>query len=317
MLRFMNWRITLAATAAVAALSFSGCGDDDEDILQPEPMTAFALHFAAIHEGEEVGCGDRLTGFGATTSAEVEISDLRFYVSNIQFLDANGDEVPVELDQNEFQYVSTDGDVALIDLTGTASGACAGEGLTYAEGTARTNSVVTGMTRVGDVKRIAFDVGVPQRVQKRVIANNTAEDAPSPLRELHWSWGYAYRNFVMNFTILDGGIAGEGYLHVGSTECGGDGTRALTDRQTCGKPNAPAVVFSTFNLAADTVAVDIGELLASLDFRVAQNESTMVPGVACHSSSAQGDCPQIFDNLGIDIADGETNAALNAVFKTK
>lgn len=315
--RFKQWGVLLAASCAVAALAVTGCGDDDDELLQPEPMTPFTLHFAAIHDAQEVGCGDRLTGFGATLSAEVEISDLRFYVSNIQFFDANGDAVPLELDQNEFQYTSADGDVALIDLTGTATGACAGEGLSFPEGTARTNGVVTGSTRVGDVKRIAFDVGVPQRVQKKVIANNTAEDAPSPLREMHWSWGYAYRNFVMNFTILDGGVAGEGYLHVGSTDCGGDGTRALTDRQTCGKPNAPAVAFNAFSLAADTVAVDVGELLASLDFRVAQDESTTVPGVACHSSSAQGDCPQIFDNLGIDITDGETSATLNAVFKVK
>jgi uncharacterized repeat protein (TIGR04052 family) len=294
--------------AAVVVLALSGCGD--EDTVTPEEMEAFVLQFAAVYGGQEVGCGDRLTGFGAM---EAEVSDLRFFVSNVQFFDAEGDPVEMELDQNEFQYHSAEGDVALIDLTGASVGACAGTGLSFPEGTARTNSVLTGSTYLDRVRQITFDVGVPQAVQKAVIENHTAEDAPSPLGDLHWSWGFAYRNFVMNFTILDGAVAGEGYLHVGSTDCGGDGTKALTDRQSCGKPNTASVILDPFSLGTNSVGIDVAALLDGVDFLVDQS-GMMVPGVACHSSVDQPDCPQIFSNLGIDIADGGDSAALNTVF---
>jgi uncharacterized repeat protein (TIGR04052 family) len=301
-------------TAAAAALVglLAGCGDDDE-MVTPEEMSAFALRFAAVYQGSEVGCGDRLTGLGTGGTAEAEMNDLRFYVSSVQFFDEAGDPVETELDENEFQYHSAEGDVALIDLTDTSAGACAGMGLGFPEGTARMNDVITGRTFIDRVRQVTFEVGVPQRVQKAVIANHTAEDAPSPLREMHWSWGFAYRNLVLNFTILDGGVAGEGYLHVGSTACGGDGVKALTDQQSCGRPNTAAVLISSFSLDDDTVGIDLGALLANLDFLVDQSQ-VLVPGVSCHSSDSQPDCPQIFDNLGIDIADGGARADLNTVF---
>jgi hypothetical protein len=135
---------------------------------------------------------------------------------------------------------------------------------------------------------------------------------------MHWSWAYAYRNFVMNFVIDDGGVAGEGYLHVGSTDCGGDGTRALTDRDHCGKLNTPAVAFEHFHLD-DVVTVDIGSLLAGVDFRVAESDtsSVTVPGVACHSSPDQPDTQPIFLNLGVDMATGDADASQNSVFKVQ
>ena len=77
----------------------------------------------------------------------VEVSDLRFYVSNLRFFDAGGEQLTVELDENEFQYVDASGNAVLVDLTGTDAGACSGDGITFPEGTARTNAVVTGRVR--------------------------------------------------------------------------------------------------------------------------------------------------------------------------
>ncbi len=300
------------AMAVVACFLLTSCGDKD-GIQLPEELSSFSLRFAAVHNGDEIGCGDRMTGLGASQKTEAELSDLRFYISNVQFFDEAGNPVYVELDENEFQYMSPEGDVVLIDLTDASEGACAGKGLGFPEGTARKNDLLTGRTILGDVRKISFDVGVPQAVQKAVIANNTAEDAPSPLREMHWSWGYAYRNFVMNFTILDGDVAGEGYMHVGSTDCGGDGTKALTDRDACGKPNTASVLLDAFVLGDNSVGVDLDALLANIDFLVDQS-GTMVPGVSCHSSVDQADCPDAFQNLGINIATGAADAALNTVF---
>ena len=314
---FRTLRAALAAVGVATLLVVTGCGGDGGgDTNNTATTQAFSLRFAAVDAGHVVGCGSAMGGFGPNQTDTVQISDLRFYVSNIQFFTAEGQKLAVTLDRNEFQYVSSDGTVALVDLTGTSIGACAGTGLTYPEGTARTNAAVTGTADAGKIDRVSFDVGVPQHLMKKVIADHTAEDAPSPLAEMHWSWAFAYRHFVMNFTMVDGnGTSGEGYVHVGSTDCGGDGTKALTDREACGNLNTPAVSLTGFDLATDTVAVNIRRILANLDFEMASTDAT-VPGVACHSSVEQPDCAMIFANFGINQATGASSASLNTVFST-
>jgi len=310
---FGTARGALAAVGVATSLLIAGCGGDGGGN-DTATSQAFALRFAAVDAGHVVSCGSTMSGFGPNQTDDVQISDLRFYVSNLQFFTAQGQKLAVELDRNEFQYVSDDGTVALVDLTDTSAGACAGTGLSYPEGTARTNAAITGKADAGKIERVSFDVGVPQHLMKKVIADHTAEDAPSPLAEMHWSWAFAYRHFVMNFTMVDGnGTAGEGYVHVGSTDCGGDGTKALTDREACGNLNTPAVSLTKFDVATDTVAVNIRKILANVDFEMAATDST-VPGVACHSSVEQPDCAMIFANFGLNQATGTASAQRNTVF---
>ncbi len=299
-------RTCIVLTAAALLACSDSSGPDD-----PEPFT---LNFAAVHDGQAVGCGDVLTGFGPGGTVSVELSDLRLYVSNLRFYDEQGAEVPLELDSNAFQYTGDQGSVALVDLTATATGACAGTGISFPEGTARTNAVITGTTRLDQVHSIGFDVGIPQPVMKDILATHTDADAPSPLAEMHWSWAFAYRHLVMNFTVTDGGVPGEGYLHVGSTDCGGDGTRALTDRDICGHVNTPAVRFEHFH-PDDVVGIDVDALLAGLDFRVEQTPGgPLIPGIASHSSPSQPHTGTIFANLGLDMATGASDAAANSAF---
>lgn len=299
---------TLASLGA-AALVATAC-----DSSSPEDLDPFTLNFAAVYQGNAVGCGSVLSGLGAGSTVSVELSDLRFYVSNLKFYNEAGDELTVELASNAFQYNSADGNVALIDLTSTTGGACGGAGLSAPEGTARTNTVITGQSVPAEVHSISFDVGIPQHLMKTILATRTDADAPSPLAEMHWSWAYAYRHFVMNFTMADGGTPGEGYVHVGSTGCGGDGTRAMTDRDVCDLVNTPTVHYDHFHMT-DTVAVDVGAVLANLDFQVEQSMGgPLVPGVATHSMPMQPDTPIIFGNFGLDAMTGVATAATNAVF---
>lgn len=296
--------------AAVLGLALAGCGGGGGDSTQ-----SFALRFAAMDGSAEVGCGDDIGGVGPGGASSIEISDLRFYVSNIRFSTANG-EVAADLDENEFQYTDTAGSVALIDLTDTAAGACSGAGITFPEGTARMNDVVTGTVDGTEITGVSFEVGLPQALMKSTLANHTAEDAPSPLAEMHWSWAFAYRFFVMNAVINDGTSTGEGYLHIGSTDCGGDGTRAMTDRDTCGNVNTARVTLTSFDPAADTVAVDVRQLLSGLDFEVSTEEVTYA-GLECHSSPGQPDCSTLFSNFGINIDTGNSNAGANRVFRVQ
>lgn len=308
-----SWMLGLST-----ALCLIGCGSDDPDPPQPR---AFALSFAAVANGEHVGCKDRIEGLGPDGKSTVGLSDLRFYVSNLKLWDAAGQAVASTLDESDFQYASEAGQVSLVDLTGNTEGSCAGNAIAFAEGTKRTNDAITGTAVVEQVKSVSFDVGVPQAVMQDVIGNHTPEGAPSPLAEMQWTWASGYRHFVMNFTVADAdGNTGDGYAHVGSRACGPADGLALEDRERCDYVNTPQVALDHFSLDANVVTLDIPSLLADLGFvaPVYDAETFEVvgegPGVACHSMPDQPDCATLFQHFGLDIGAGTAKATRNVVF---
>ncbi len=313
-------------------LCLSACGGGDSsgtNVETPSINTpeAFSLNFKLMSGDMDVNCDNMISGFGSEGNVSVGINDLRFFVSNLQMFNDNDERLPVELDTNEFQYNSDGGSAALIDLTSNASGSCTGEAIAFGEGTARVNTVVTGTVSDGRVTRISFDVGVPQAVMKDVIATNTVEDAPSPLGELYWSWASGYRHFVANFAVMDGvGTMGEGYLHIGSRGCGGDGVLALENRDACDFINTPHVSLDNFDLNTDVVVIDLEKALAGLSFVApvysAEPPYEIIgegPGVSCHSAppESQADCGPIFSSFGIDVETGAADETENTVFGTE
>jgi len=313
----MSLRSVPFACLITVGVLVSGCGSDPT----PAATAPFALGFAPMAGGRAVGCTTSITGLGADAGFTVGLSDLRFYVSNLHFYDASGAEVPHTLDRNDFQYADGSGAVSLVDLTGNTEGSCASSAIAYSEGTARTHLAVTGTTQPDRVATVSFDVGVPQPLMKSIIASNTPEGSPSPLAEMYWSWATGYRHWVMNFTVLDStGTHGDGYMHIGSRNCGPTGGNALSDRNSCEFVNTPAVRLSGFDLKKDKVKVDVTSALAGLDFQAPiydPNTFEVIgqgPGVECHSSPMQPHCPVIFPHFGLDMATGTANAANDAVF---
>lgn len=308
----------LTAASVFCVVALAACSDD------PPKPSPFALKFAATALGQDVNCTDKLTGMGPGTNQSIGLSDLRFYVSNLRFADAKGKPVALTLDDSEFQYNDAVGSVALIDMTGNTEGSCSGSAISFAEGTARTNKAVTGTTVVSSVASVSFDVGVPQALMKAIIANNTAEGAPSPLNEMYWTWASGYRHFVFNFTVENAaGSTGAGYLHIGSMDCGPADGRALEDRAACGFVNTPTVALPDFDLDTDTVKVDLPQFLTALDFiaPVYDTQTFAVigegPGVECHSSPMQPDCGPIFSSVGLDPSTGAAQASANKVFSRR
>ncbi|MCB0323276.1 MAG: metallo-mystery pair system four-Cys motif protein [Bdellovibrionales bacterium] len=316
-----NKSITFLAASLLAAASLPACSGGGGS-----SRSEVAIQFMAVHAGAEVTCDTPIAGMGTDGATTVGMGDLRFFVSNVRLFDAAGQEIPSELIANDFQYTDETGSVALVDLTGNASGFCTDSAIAFSEGTARVNNQVVLDAQSSDVASIRFDIGVPQALMKNVLSTYSAEDAPSPMGELHWSWAGAYRNFVLNFTVQDAnGAPGEGYVHVGSRDCGGNGVVALTDRDACGRLNTPQVELAHFNPTTDTVAVDVGELLHGLSFvtTLYDSEPPFNPigqgvGAACHSApvSAQPDCGPVFANLGVDASNGLSSASLNRVFSS-
>ncbi len=297
---------TIISTLFASALFLSGCGGDSST--SGGNTVDFSLNFKAVHNGVEIDCDNMLTGYGPDASDSIGVQDLRFYISNVQFYNDAGEALDVSFDSNDFQYNSAEGFVALIDLTSNESGYCEG-----GEGTARTNAVITGSVSDANIADVSFDVGLPQAIMKDVIATNTAEDAPTPLNEMYWSWAAGYRHFVFNFSVMDTvGTMGSGLLHIGSRGCGGDGLLALEEKDQCDFVNTPTVTLENFDPDVNNVTLDVTEVLSNLDFEVSMQEQT-TPGVACHSNPMQADCNDIFTNFGLNIETGLATGS-NAVF---
>jgi len=322
MIAFHHVRSALGAAWLSSLVALTGCTKEapPED---PKP-SAFSLKFAATANGKEVGCTDEIAGVGADGKQTIGLSDLRFYVSNLQLLDSAGKPVSFTLDSNDFQYNKEAGAVALVDLTGNTEGSCGGTSIAFAEGTARTHKAVTGATLVSKVASLSFDVGVPQKIMKEVIATNTAESAPSPLNEMYWSWATGYRHFIFNFTVKDGaGGKGDGYVHIGSRDCGPPDGLALEDRDACTFVNTPKVVLAAFDLETDVVQIDLPALVKELDFIAPIYDPKTFevigqgPGVECHSSPMQPDCKPVFSDLGLDMTTGAADASSDKIFSVR
>lgn len=257
-------------------------------------------------------CNDLHPGFGPDQNYSIGVSDLRFFVSNIQFFDTSGTTITTTLDDTNFQLNHEAGTVALIDFTST-------EPSTYCaqaqEGTARTNTVITGSSSSDAIASISFDIGVPQSLMKAVIAaTDNLNDTPSPLSELYWSWASGYRHFVMNFTTMDTthtDMVENSGLHIGSRDCGG-ATKALSDQDECGLLNTPKVLLNNFNPADDIITVDVAAILnnaKNTDFTMGDNF-----GLQCHSAATQAACASLFPNFGLNLDAGTADAANNIVF---
>lgn len=319
--------LVTAATALLLACgdSASGTPSDadgaDVDASADEEPSPFSLRFVYTGGDRVLACGDTLVGQGLDRSNAVEVNDLRFFVSDLRFLDKDGKELPVTLDENDFQLDHEAGFVSLVDLTSNVVGACTPDVFPDSEGTKRVHEAVTGTTLVSKVESLRFNVGVPQAVMKKAIQENTGEGQPSPLGDLQWPWSVGWRHFALNFALRSAvGEPGIGFVHLGSLDCSAAMTDlALSDRDHCTYVNNPAVALDHFSLADDLVTVDIAKILEKLDFvgdlyDGTGNVTGQGPGVACHSMPDQPDCLSVFEAFGMSIETGKSEASMNRVF---
>lgn len=278
---------------------------------EQEKSNPFTLQFKAMVGDLELNCDDTYGNLGPNEEYSIGITDLRFYVSNVQFYNSAGDTIGVDLDNNDYQLNHQDGAVALIDFSGTESGFCANA----SKGTPRTNTVISGRSADVDIAAVSFDVGVPQATMKTVIASTSVvTDVPSPLAEMHWSWAGGYKFFEMNFSLMSAtqtDMVENSGIHIGSKDCGGAG-KALSDRETCGLLNTPKVMLSDFDPEVNSVVVDLAQVFNAAPAEAFGAEETL--GMQCHSAVAAPGCAATFPNFGIDLANGQSDAQNNIVF---
>lgn len=267
--------VRLAVLAAL--VTGTGCGGDDATDVSVE----YSVRFGAAVGAQSARCGQQYTGLG-TEGATVELLDLRFYVSNLRLVEADGREQPLELAQDRSWQT---GNVALLDFE-DGSGACE-------LGNPAMSDRVVGSAPPGDYQGIAFDLAVP-------FQDNHGDQAgaPAPLNipAMFWNWAGG-RKFVR----IDLGVGtGRWNFHLGSTRCESAGAEAPPGAE-CGRPNRPQIRLDDFNPEADTIVLDLEALFA--DSNLADN--TPETPLGCQSFPAEAeDCETLFTNLGLSFESG-------------
>ncbi len=255
-----------------------GDGDTSQDNLQ------ISLSFGASVGDRPAACGQTYDGVGSQATT-VEIQDLRFFVSGIELLDANGDATALTLEQDGlWQYQ----DLALLDFE-DGSAAC------QDGGTTELNHAVIGTVPAGDYSGVRFTLGVPFELNHQDVAN-----APSPLNlpSMFWTWQGGYK--FARIDLRNDDPADNAWLwHQGSTGCS-SGTPEQPPEEICLRSNRLTIELPVFDHASQTIVLDVGAMLADVD--VGKNTPMTAPG--CMSGLDDPECAELFPQLGLDLATG-------------
>lgn len=242
------------------------------------------LKFAFKAGEADVVCGQEYADLGAEGTT-AEISDARFYVSNIHLLNAAGEEVPFELEQDGiWQHMN----IALLDFE-DATGACS------ETGTAPVRNVVVGNAPEGDYTGLIFNLGVPFEMNHLdVIA------APSPLNigAMWWNWQVGYKFARIDLLTNSPEAGSQWFIHLGSIGCESEAS-ALPPETACAVPNLAEITLTDFDMMNDVIVADLAGLLEGVDI----SDSTPEP-VGCMSGLDDPDCPSLISNFGLDQASG-------------
>lgn len=293
--------LSLQLIFAVAAISPAQTHSATEQLV--------AVKFAGRLAGKPFACGERYEGVGSKKST-VTPQDLRFFVSNLELLDASGAAVPVKLDQDGiWQYQS----LALIDLE-DGTGGCR-------NGNAATHTVVSGSVSPGQYSGLRFTVGVPFELD-----HSDTLSAPSPLNmtAMFWNWQVGYEFIRAEVTLASNAfetakaearssarinsMRSSGFtIHIGSTGCVSS-KPTTAPAQECKHPNRVLVTLPKFDPAKAVVIFDLGKLLDGSD--VTTNAPHSAPG--CMSAEDDPDCIPVMKALGLPY--GKEDGGTQVVF---
>jgi len=257
----------------------------------PPRRQAVAIEFAARAGDAPVRCGRAIAGLG-TTAASAQLTDLRFFVSGVRLIRADGRAVAVRLRADAPFRVTRGRDaVTLIDLEDGTAG-CAG-------GTRATNAFVRGTVPRGRYVGVRWTVGVPF-----ALNHTDATTAPAPLNSAAMAWSWQVGRKFAKIEVSDPAAAGAApwaartfFVHLGSTGCVGNPATGATVR--CAARNRAGVTLRRFDPRRQRIAVDLRALLAGVDV-TANGGGT--PG--CMASPSDPDCGPVFRAFGLPLAGG-------------
>ena len=274
------------SVSALALLSACGGGSGDDS---SATLREVALEFVAVAGHTPVQCGTLVAGLG-TSAAPAQIKDLRFYISNVALLQADGTETPLTLSANDHWNLSVGNDrVTLIDLE-DATGACSA-------GTAATNALVRGTAPAGNYVGVKFTMGVPFALNHTLYSDVNTAKPPLDIGAMAWSWQAGRKFSKIELTDPEGATgswsAKTFAVHLGSTGCVGN--PATGETVQCKAPNRMAVQLNAFNPEQQKIALDVQALVAGND--VSKN---LGGAAGCMSGGTDPECAAVFRALALD-----------------
>lgn len=236
----------------------------------------FSVPFVATWNGAPISC----------ESGSPALSDLRFYVSDVQLIDKDGRSRDVRF-ATEFEWQNDA--VSLIDLE-DSRGACM-------NGTPEVMPELIAVVPSGDYRGLRFTVGVPFRLNH---LNPLTAKPPLDDADMHWHWRSGYKFLRAGVRTENDGF----WIHVGSAGCEG----TVGNITGCSFPNRVEVELEGFVPGQNSVNVDLAALLSTTD---------LDDGVAtdCSSGPSETSCIDPFAALGIDFKTGEKSGS-QRVFST-
>lgn len=252
-----------AATEAASALT---------SVTQPEGTVPFWLQFDFDPAHPNARCGAPTTLHGVE---DVQLTDLRFFVSEVVLLAADGTEHPATIQPiAPFQNAS----VALIDMEDGSGRCVAGDSDVH---------TTLEMWAPADIEfhGVAFSLGVP-------FAQNHADPmaAPAPLDRtaMHWTWQAGYKFIRAGFFSS----VGPWQLHVGSAGCEG----TVGDVIACSTPNRARIVLNGALGSIPTIFVNPAALVpaAAMD-----PEAARAVRDGCMADLGDEGCPEALAAMGL------------------
>lgn len=275
---------------AIVAAAASACSTAPVTPTVAGSSQLVKLQFAAEVNGQPFACGQQYAKVGTTASTATP-SDFRFYVSEVHLINASGQAVPVDLEQDRVWQLEN---IALLDFE-NGTGPCR-------NGTSGVNTAVRGNVPAGMYTGVRFTLGVP-------FSRNHGDPtvAPSPLNNtaMFWNWqgGYKFLKFdtassgqpaATKAPDPQGGGNASGFsVHLGSTVCAAPSK--TTAPSACQNSNRVTVEFKNFDPSKGTIVADIGRVLAGANLDV--NAPQTSPG--CMSFPKDADCPPVMGALGL------------------
>ena len=255
-----------------------------------EQTQAVTLQFAARVGAEDAACGETYPGIGVMDS-EIEIRDLRYFVSEVRLVDGDGNETEVMLEQDStWQYEN----VALLDFE-DGSAACA------EQTTAETNTTVRGTVDAGDYVGIHFTVGVPFELNHLDV--DAAETEP-PLNApgMFWVWAAGHKFMRIDINTDEMPPDNAWNFHLGAQGCTAPSPMEPPEEE-CTRPARVDVLLPTgFDPDSGAVVLDLEALYDGVDVTA----DTPMTSLGCMSFMPDADeCDDIFPNLGLDWATGD------------
>lgn len=314
----------------MAASLLAACGGGSTPAPAAATTQAVTLNFDVVNGASAVGatgCASTLNLGNAPASGvtpagtNVRLQDLRYYVSNVNLINAAGSATPITMTENNNQSQN----VALMDFE-NAQGSCA------VNNSVATYTAITGTVPAGNYTGVSFTVGVPE-TYNHTLWSDLLTPAPLQNMAMAWSWASGRKFTKIEVTIPAvpavvanpaSGVAAASAIpavttmvHLGSTGCAAVAGSLPNTAFTCTSPNRMDVKFATgFNPATNKIALDMGSLFGGLDMRTRQTWMSAKPGMAMPGMPA-GPAAYFHTKFNIDVASGVPLTAPQTLFVVK